>query len=233
MRTKLLALWSVPIVTIFGTSSLADNTAGTSEEAKSLYVEQLNAPDKPINAGVTYWIELTRDYKTRHVSNKFPFRNGDQIRFHIKPNFQGFAYILMMRGSDGGKAVLFPGKGSTKNQIAAGREVIIPSQEKYLTFDKTPGTETLRLLLSRSPINPQQHLPGEQTVVVAAKSIGDSIPDDFAMSSGPNEPPKSTVEPQKDSKNLVLSGHVATDITVVRRSPNKLLAVDILLNHLR
>src|ERR1700733_2217267 len=95
---------------------LAGITSGVSAEdaekkdtgAKGLYFNQLKNPTENLNLGMTYWIERVRKGKTEQVSNKTPFYSGDQIKFHVRPNVDGFAYILLTSGSQGEQSVLFP-----------------------------------------------------------------------------------------------------------------------------
>jgi len=112
------------------------------------------AKDSKVNLGLAYWIELYRGgrfYRTTHFSS---FHSGDQIRFHVLPNADGYAYIVMHKGTSGSQCVLFPAKaGDGNNFVRCGQECVVPS-EGALVFDQVPGSEQVGLLLSRLPIDP-------------------------------------------------------------------------------
>lgn len=148
------------------------------EGAKGLFFEQLDSPTKSMNTGVQYYIELIRDGKRTKVSNKYGFQNGDKIKFHVKANIDGYAYILLKSGSRGEQSVLFPNQGDD-NKVKRGDDYVIPA-DGFLTFDENPGTEKVSLVLSRMPIDAQAYLstPKEAPTLIASASTGskDLIP---------------------------------------------------------
>lgn len=151
------------------------------EGAKGLFWEQNNNPDKKLNTGVQYWIELQhRDNSRERVSNKHNFKSGDKIRFHVKANIDGYAYVLLKSGSRGEQSVLFPEESmNDSNKVKRGTDYIIPA-EGFLAFDENPGVEKLSLIVSRMPIDAQSYLakPVEAPVLVASAMSGakDLIP---------------------------------------------------------
>ena len=194
------------------------------DNADALYDKQLNKPGEKINTGVTYWLELHRDGNKTQVSNRTEFHSGDGLRFHCKPNFNGYAYILMMEASQGDHYVLFPTKKFPNNRFAAGKEISLPvgneGSRAWLKFDKIPGTETLRLILSRQPIDTKGQFLVKDGVTIAVKKSEDKVPEGTLVSE------EAKVD---DGGNMhkPLEGHV----TVVGRDPAKLLSVDVVLNH--
>lgn len=148
--------------------------------AKGLFFEQMESPEKALNTGVQYYIELDRSGSTRKVTNKEKFQNGDRIRFHLKSNIDGYAYILLSSGSRGEQSVLFPDPASgDNNQVKRGKDYILP-ESGFLTFDENPGTEKVTLVLSRTPIDAQAYLgkPSEAPTLIASAMTGskDLIP---------------------------------------------------------
>ncbi|HEY9759091.1 MAG TPA: DUF4384 domain-containing protein [Oculatellaceae cyanobacterium] len=196
------------------------------DDAGTLYNQQLKKPGEKLNTGVTYWLELRRNGKRSEVSNRTRFRSGDGLRFHCKPNFNGYAYILMLEASQGGHYILFPTKQFPKNRFQAGAEISLPSGNQgnraWLKFDKAPGTETLRVILSRTPLNAKEHFCDNSDVTIAAKNSDDRIPQGTLVS----EEPEVDNGGEKRSHKL-LQGRV----TVVGRDPEKLLTVDVVLDH--
>lgn len=141
-----------------------DATADTDESdkgAKGLFFQQMESPSVAINTGVQYWIELHRDGETIHANNKTKFRSGDSIRFHVKPNIDGFAYIVLRQGSRGEQSQLFPNAENhdDNNKIIHGKEMVLPAGGA-LIFDHNPGLEKLTLLISRKPIDAKAFVTG-------------------------------------------------------------------------
>jgi hypothetical protein len=201
--------------------SLADD-----DEARNLYVEQMNKPTQHINSGIAYWLELSRAGKVTHVSNKKTFHNGDKLRLHMKPNFNGYAYILMLEASQGDHYVLFPTKKFPNNKITAGRDIALPvgnGAPAWMKFDKNPGDEVIRVVVSRNKIDPKSQFKKDDDTVVIASSGDDTVPEGNSVSVDTRD---LTVEQAPKSKHQ-LSGQV----TVVGHNPQKLLSVDIKLNH--
>jgi hypothetical protein len=144
----------------FAGVALAQNEGGAdgASGAKGLFFEQLSHPSDNLNTGIQYWIELHHDGQIIHATNKTAFHTGDKIRFHIRPNIDGFAYIMLKSGSRGEQAVLFPSKGRDENnKITHGKEIVLPD-DGMLSFDANPGTEKLTLLVSRKPIDTESYL---------------------------------------------------------------------------
>jgi len=147
-----------------GLSLAAGETAkdqGAKIHLQSKFVEQMQSPSRHINIGLAYWIELNRQgrlYRTSHLAS---FQSGDQIRFHILPNADAYAYIVLRQGSQGTKCVLFPpdspNGSSGDNLLRCGADCVVP-QQGSLEFDQVPGTERVGLLLSRSKIDPDSYL---------------------------------------------------------------------------
>jgi hypothetical protein len=197
------------------------------DDARNLYVEQLSKPASHINSGISYWLELKKANATAasKVSNKKVFHSGDKLRFHVKPNFNGYAYVLMMQSSQGDHSVLFPTKKFPSNRIYAGRDIALPvgnGGPAWMKFDENPGKETLRVICSRTPIDPKtQFKKDDDTVTISSNEGDDTVPSGTVVSV---ESRNLTVE---QSKKKPLHGSV----TVVSHNPKKLLAVDIVLNH--
>lgn len=154
--------------------STAAPTLALDKGAKGLFFEQLDSPSKDLNTGVQYWIELERDGETIRTNNKAEFRSGDRIRFRVKSNIKGYAYILLTTGSRGEQSVLFPDPSvNESNKVLPGKTYTLPGMGS-LTFDENPGMEKVTLLLSRHPIDAQAYLdkPTEQPTLIASAMTG-------------------------------------------------------------
>ncbi len=105
----------------------------------------------PVNTRpkISYWIELNRGGKIFRCNNKMEFKSGDAIRFHLIPESDGYAYLVMKASSTGKSDLLFPNKSfGTENHLKAGKDYAIPSQS-WMQFDSNPGTERLGLVFGQ------------------------------------------------------------------------------------
>lgn len=122
-----------------------------------------NEPDPTTGAnvsgaqmGIRYWIELRRHGQIKYVTNQQNFVSGDQIKFHVQPTVDGFAYIVLRSGSQGEQAVLFPlERSKDNNKLHQKVDYALPADD-WLTFDAHPGTEKVSLIFSKSPIDGQK-----------------------------------------------------------------------------
>ncbi|MBY0549877.1 MAG: caspase family protein [Candidatus Obscuribacterales bacterium] len=140
---------------------------------KDLFYRQLrDTSPRPTNIGMTYSIELIRNNKTTKADSRFPFKSGDQIRFHVQSNIDGYMYVVMKSGSKGTQAVLFPAVGSSENnEVKKGTDYILPEQG-VLEFDNTPGEEHLQLIVSATKLNLENAISQsrERSIVIRPKS---------------------------------------------------------------
>jgi len=165
--------------------------------AKDLFVEQLSKPTEKLNTGLTYWIELNRQGKVKRVNSTLAFKSGDKIRIHAVPNIDGYAYMVMLQGSTGKQAVLFPAPGlGQNNRVIHGKTYLIPTSGD-LMFDSHPGKETVRLALSRQVVDAQALLKNGSTtgdITQVAKAPKRQAPIQIAQAT-PQQP---TVPPPKN-----------------------------------
>lgn len=162
------------------------------EGAKSLFLQQIGRPEESLNLGVQYWIELHRGSQVMQVNNKTAFKSGDRIRFHVKPNINGYAYILLQSGSRGEKSVLFPDPArGESNRVTAGNDYLLPAVD-FLEFDQNPGLEKLTLLVSRTPVDATSYLttPESDRILVASAATGskDLVPSKIILAIAPVQP---------------------------------------------
>jgi hypothetical protein len=232
-------------LTIFAIFFAASTTQFASSEetatARGMFFEQVKKPDAKLNTGVIYWVELDRAGQKSHVNNKTEFVEGDKIRFHFKPNIDGYAYIQVAEGTE--KATLFPSAELTDNKVKCGEEIVLPfakgTDQAWLKFDNNPGTETVRIIVSRTPIDLNSKNDGKG-------SGSKEVEPDLKLSSStthadkiPNGTFVSMDEPiggmMAGSRGLSLevrhAPEEAGEIAVVNADPKKELAIDITLDH--
>ncbi len=219
----------------------ADNVTNAAENLNKAYqafMDQLNKPGDHINTGISYWIELQRDGQKSRASSKNAFHSGDKIRFHIKPNIDAYAYIVMLQGSNGDSAVLFPTANEPAKKMVAGEEMIIPATEDdnaWLKFDNNPGTEVLRIVVSRKKIDIDSYegtgIGGAVTIASADKS--DNIPDESSVGMVVDEESDSKPSASRNLTVVTTKKHKGRrgETTVINGDPKKVLVVDIALSH--
>lgn len=192
--------------------------------AKGLFYRQLENPASVSNIGLTYSIELIRDGKTALVDSRFPFVSGDQLRFHVQSNIDGFLYILLQHGSRGDSAMLFPA-GGEKNQVAAGKDILVP-ENGVLEFDNVTGTETVKLVLSAEKVLAEP-ASRERSIIIKPKHAVDSLASasliEFALKEDQSAVMKSTDNPRRFVDEPA--------VTIVAADARKTLSVEMDLCH--
>jgi hypothetical protein len=165
------------------------------------------------------------------VSNQEEFVADDRVRFHFKPNFDGYAYVYYIENDGkGDKTLLFPSAQLTDNKVKAGDDLTLPFNKNghaaWLKFDNTPGTEVVRIIVSRDKLDEKSQGGGKDvkpdvSVTSDAKHSG-KMPDKTYLS----------IEPvggmALGERRLSLD---AGEVTVVSADPAKPLSADISLSH--
>lgn len=193
--------------------------AGSTEASKPVAPEPLS---------MDYWIELYRGGKTYRCNNKTDFRSGDAIRFHFVPHTSGYAYILLIAGTNGDRAVLFPTKeAGLDNFLTAGQDCVLPTAGR-LQFDNKPGTERVSLVFSRSPLNAMAYLEKHSNNIAFVSSdrtgAKDLVPTRMELSW---DDPAPVILPGQIQQ--ALSG--GSVVQVKQRDRLAVLAIDIALEH--
>lgn len=191
---------------------------------------------KPGNAcknGLSYWIELNRGGKIYRCNNKMAFKSGDSIRFHLIPQADGYAYILMKQGSSGKKTLLFPSALTGKsNFLKAGTDYPLPYAD-WLTFDQNPGIEKVSLLYSSKKIADERALcpPETLTAFVSQDRDGakDLVPTKMQLSW--DDPTPVILPDQIKAQEALAQTTSGSTVRVVFNDDSGLMAVDVALAH--
>lgn len=225
-------------------------------KARKAFAEQLNNPSAKMNTGLSYWIELTRDGKSFRSNNKYKFKTGDMIRFHVLANTDGFMYIVMKKGTSGAQNLLFPSEDTgVDNELKAGHDYAIPSKTA-LEFDAKPGTEDIALIFSRTRLNAKEYFDSKLlTCYVSSRQDGAKdlvptrmqlswddpdpviIPQDMLKTGAPQVVSFSgaaNVKFNVDQSGTELKATVLKDkssVYVVNEKPDSILAVEVALQH--
>jgi hypothetical protein len=89
----------------------------------------------------------------QEVDPEGTFRSGDRIRITVRPNDEGYLYVVM-RGSSGTWSLLFPSKefANGDNKLKRGQDYQIPTGgQGQFVFDERAGEERLFLVFARQP----------------------------------------------------------------------------------
>jgi len=134
-----------------------ERTAQTDRRRAAEPVAHRSTPSSPAvpaalrpNRGLHFWIELQEPSgQWSYVSNQEVFRSGQRIRLHFVSNVDG-RILLIQLGASGTSSVLFPdpGKDLQDNQLKAGVDRVLPSENHWFRFDANPGTERLIALFA-------------------------------------------------------------------------------------
>ena len=131
---------------------------------KDFYYRQLRATTVR-SYGLEYSIELTRNGSKSTVDSRYPFQTGDQIRFKVRPNVDGYMSINLASGSTGHSEILFPNElEAGNNHVRKGVEYLLPKNGS-LEFDEHPGLETLQLTLSKDALGPDLSQYSRQVII--------------------------------------------------------------------
>ena len=212
---------------VSSTPPIKGSSKAAGNGAKNLYYRQIQDPSQNTNFGLTYSIELTRDGKVAVVDSRFPFRSGDQLKFHVQSNTDGFLYIAMKEGSKGDSALLFPADASGENnQIKAGEDIVVPAKG-VLEFDNNPGTETVKLIFSDKKIDGGDLSKYGRSVIITPKQRDQTLSAEYLLEFA--QPNGEKADFQSSQKASAFAAEPA--LTVVSTNLEKPLSVDLILKH--
>ncbi len=220
-------------------SEKTENTSRTSQKQNNAQIA-INDLNK---TKISYWIELYRAGKLYRCNNKYRFRSGDSIRFHVTPETDGYGYIIMKQSSSGKQAVLFPGSGEA-NDLTQKHDYALPPNA-WLTFDNHPGVENLSLIFSCQPlegllspqkakyltayISPDQS--GSKDLVPTRMQLSWQDPDPIIIPESLPESKTSTANKPLPKSEHIQSHAVDNNSLVIVTCQDPVLAIDIALSH--
>lgn len=98
----------------------------TQADAPSTYTRQARAERLADKLSVTYAIEVIHDGKVSNVPSNYAFHKGDDVRFHVQSNTDGFMYILASGADRGSFDVIYPPTGVKETGIQKGKDYHLP-----------------------------------------------------------------------------------------------------------
>ncbi|MBA3856247.1 MAG: hypothetical protein C0507_04995 [Cyanobacteria bacterium PR.3.49] len=181
------------------------------------------------NAGISYWIELKRGGKKFRCNSRTAFKSGDEIRFHVIPEVDGYAYVVLKQGTSGGKAVLYPPENQEHNILRADSDYPLP-YEGWLAFDNTPGIEKLSLVFSRQKMD-TNHFTSDRIEVAYIGETGskDIVPTRMKLSFDSEAP--NIISADIAETTAIAQNNKRSNMTRLVCLDTGVLAVDIALHH--
>ncbi len=101
--------------------------------------------------GLRYSIMKLQGAEKLEVPRNTVFRSGDRIQIKIRPNKNGYMYVVH-QGTSGGWVPLFPNpkRDHGSNRVEAGKDYLLPP-DQALRFSGAPGVERLFVVITRVP----------------------------------------------------------------------------------
>ncbi len=140
----------------------------TNPPAKPPAPHKKSPPPAPTPLGLKYALEQEDPSGNGvQVDPDKVFRTGDALRLRLEVNSDSYVYLLS-RGASGDGSYLFPQPGED-NKLKAFHSVQVPAKSgDPLRFDEPAGTETLYIVVSRSPVTGLDH---ELTPAMVAQQL--------------------------------------------------------------
>lgn len=200
MRPKLFNR-AATAITVFSTvfALAAQNSPLSVTVAKDIYRDGAAGSG---NSGANNRSAIAFDVLLRHNGNwvsvgpQYEFHSGDQFRFRVKSNRQGYIYLLnrtfngdpemlAAKGIDRVRVedrqrrpesptyrLLYPLKGD-KNTVSADQWITLPGSDSF-NMDSRPGVEKLYVIVSAHPLNLAQHFSLETGQIRSSSSASSS-----------------------------------------------------------
>jgi hypothetical protein len=98
--------------------------------------------------------------------------SGQSFKFHFRPNESGYLYIIGP-GDKNVPTAFLTAKPDSKtglktNEIKSGLDFSFPSGNKWLTLDKTPGSDNYTIIFSGEPLSAPAFLAAASVHVLSA-----------------------------------------------------------------
>ena len=106
----------------------------------------------------SYWLELEQPGRgSARVGSLVPIASGQTLKLHFSFSEDGYIYLIGP-GGDTNQPTAFltskppEGSGLTTNQVKRNADFSFPSGSNWLSLDKNPGTDTFKVIFSRTPL---------------------------------------------------------------------------------
>jgi hypothetical protein len=180
--------------------------------AAAVIVPALAEQVKSLSQG-PHRMELTLEFKDgdawRAVDPGLVFNTNDRVRFRMRPNFDGYLYV-MSQGTSGQYGTLFPRQDTgEQNRIQAGKEYIVPATQGWFRITGPPGQDILYWMVTPVALGAQtqyQPLPPPPKAGAASLSMTPRCDDTLFKARGEcidsSAGPRSVRKPDSLPENL-------------------------------
>lgn len=126
------------------------------------------------------------------------FKGGERIRVSFESNFKGFVYFINVTPGGVTKVIY-------SSEIEADKSYDLPSKPYAIEFDKEPGTEILKVVLSYERIKPYEEAlkSADGEMGKSASSVADELSDNDAKKGGK----KAAGKPPGEAVGIVTSNN--------------------------
>jgi hypothetical protein len=118
-----------------------------------------NPPVATAQSVGTYWLELEQPEKdgSTRVPGLVPIPSGQTLKLHFSFTEDGYVYLIGPGGNTNQPTVFLTskppeGSGLTTNQVKRHTDFSFPSGSNWLKLDEKPGTDTFKVIFSKSPL---------------------------------------------------------------------------------
>lgn len=125
---------------------------------------------------VTYSIEVVRDGKVANVASNYAFKKGDDVRFHVQSNTDGYMYILASGAQRGGGFdVLYPPLDGSESELQKGQDYHLP--KKGVKIKSANDLKSVKLVFSKTRLStePTRGFPRKNEPSLTNTSIGQEL----------------------------------------------------------
>lgn len=203
---------------------------GNHQSASTAFREQLRHPDRKLNTGLSYWLELQQSDENVRVNSKDGFKNNDRIKVHLKTDTDAYIRIVMQNGVNAQSSLLFPSNPDTAVRLPSDKEITFPPKNKWLKFDNERAVERLRIIVSRTELTNDMGMEASPDAVVISASFteSDEIPSNCLV-----EMNSETQSKPPTQKNLKVTSSIGgtEETTIVTKDTTKPLVTEIQLRH--
>ena len=107
----------------------------------------------------SYWLELERANEdgSRRVAGNTPLPSGQTLKLHFTFDEDGYLYLIGPAGDTNQPTAFLTakppeGSGLKTNKVKRGADFSFPSGTNWLSLDKNPGTDTFKVIFSKTEL---------------------------------------------------------------------------------
>ncbi|HEX7296600.1 MAG TPA: protein kinase [Pyrinomonadaceae bacterium] len=105
----------------------------------------------------SYWLELEQPHGSARVPGTVALASGQTMKLHFMFTEDGYVYLIGP-GGDTNQPTAFltskppEGSGLTTNRVNGNTDFSFPSGSNWLSLDRNPGTDTFKVIFSKTPL---------------------------------------------------------------------------------